>query len=536
MKTFRPYTLLLGALLAVTGFLATGASRSTTVRGERVLINPMSYQVSTVAGAADKVLVYDADQAKNGWAYANAVGSGGSTVLETTQILKDNGTNAIKSGALLTNIVINSGTITVPDNAYSVVGSADSNLGIKFVDGSPDYIRLGRGTLDPISAHIDATTQDVGVDYGSPGVDDMTMKYTIGSASAGDDIKFDFLQGSSYFWRHAYTNDGSANLDYKIMTVSGTTPTLVDTPMVIPYSTSSPVDFGRATKHDEIQLDTTAGATIRGSDSANTTIDISSDTVTIDIASSSEVVTISNAGVDLAQGSLTVQTGDIDTAGGSVGGTDYVNNGAFTGERVLYWNSGDNTLDESGVVVTDIVQISDAWYDTLSINAGSFYADNLTNGASSATVSLGTTDTGVDLWQFVDATTTNQIQVGPFIFGSGWDASSVKFKIGWTATNTVAGGTCHWGVSAKAVADTEDPGAVAWGTEVVVTDDDSTTANTWNLSESGTLTVGNTPADGDAIWLRVRRVDLGTDDLAGLADFSKIIIEYARTFETSSQF
>ena len=94
-----------------------------------------------------------------------------------------------------------------------------------------------------------------------------------------------------------------------------------------------------------------------------------------------------------------------------------------------------------------------------------------------------------------------------------WDLSAITFQAFWSTTATDADGVA-WGLQGVAVSD-GDPIDATWGTAVVVTDDaQSAAGDVLVTAESGSVTIGGTPADDDLVLFRIfRDVSDANDDM-----------------------
>ena len=98
-------------------------------------------------------------------------------------------------------------------------------------------------------------------------------------------------------------------------------------------------------------------------------------------------------------------------------------------------------------------------------------------------------------------------------FPKSWDEGTVTFKGFWTTSAAVTTGVAI-GLQGVAVSDNDTIDA-AYGTAVVVTDDALNAAEDLMVTaESGAVTIGGTPAEGDTVFFRVfRDTSDGNDDM-----------------------
>ena len=105
---------------------------------------------------------------------------------------------------------------------------------------------------------------------------------------------------------------------------------------------------------------------------------------------------------------------------------------------------------------------------------------------------------------FVNA--ANQFAVFKIKTPRNWDASTFTVQIDWT-TETEGAGDVIWGIAAVAAADGDDLTAAGlnYGTEVNVTDTQTTINQEQVAPRSANITAANTPAAGDVLYVRVQR-------------------------------
>ncbi len=105
-----------------------------------------------------------------------------------------------------------------------------------------------------------------------------------------------------------------------------------------------------------------------------------------------------------------------------------------------------------------------------------------------------------------------QFEIG---FPKAWDLGAVSFKAFWTHQGGQTGGLdgVAWGLQGVALS-SGDPFATAYGTPVVVTDDQVTGDDIYMTAESAAITIAGTPAADDMTVFRIfRDVDDAADDL-----------------------
>jgi hypothetical protein len=113
-----------------------------------------------------------------------------------------------------------------------------------------------------------------------------------------------------------------------------------------------------------------------------------------------------------------------------------------------------------------------------------------------------------------DSTADEHAQFG-IAAPKSWNESTVTFKAVWTHAGGQTGGLdgVAWFLQGVACSD-DDTADVAYGTGVVVTDDQATGEDVYFTSESSAITIAGTPAEGDMLFFRVGRdVSDAADDL-----------------------
>lgn len=130
-----------------------------------------------------------------------------------------------------------------------------------------------------------------------------------------------------------------------------------------------------------------------------------------------------------------------------------------------------------------------------------------TNGAAEGIVELATTLQPLETLDF--DTTTQEFAVFQWLPPKRWDRGTITFQAYWTAAS--GSGTAGFLLEGVAISN-DDALNTAYGTAVAVLDT-LITANDLHISPvSNAVTIAGTPADGDLVWLRVKR-DVSTDDL-----------------------
>lgn len=152
-----------------------------------------------------------------------------------------------------------------------------------------------------------------------------------------------------------------------------------------------------------------------------------------------------------------------------------------------------------------------------------------TNGPSTAQLESSTNKLNYPTLDF-DGTTQEyaHFQVA---FPKGWNEGVITFKAFWATTNASTNGVA-WGLQGIAASD-GDTIDTAFGSAVYVVDNAQTSAAKLYISaESGNVTIGGSPAEGDLVYFRVTRdPSNGSDDMT--QDARLIGIQLYFTTDTS---
>lgn len=133
-----------------------------------------------------------------------------------------------------------------------------------------------------------------------------------------------------------------------------------------------------------------------------------------------------------------------------------------------------------------------------------------TNGAAAFSVELATNGVMIRGYDF-DTSTAESIQF-LIAFPKQWNEGTVSFRAYWTAAS--GSGGVAFSLRGRAASD-DDAMDASWGTAVAVTDTFIAANDMHVTAESGAVTIGGSPAEGDLIWLEVtREVANGSDTLA----------------------
>lgn len=134
-----------------------------------------------------------------------------------------------------------------------------------------------------------------------------------------------------------------------------------------------------------------------------------------------------------------------------------------------------------------------------------------TNGAASATLESTTNKVTYKVLDFDQ--TTEEFAHFAVPFPKSWNRSTITFEVLWTAS--AGSGGVVWALEAIALSD-DDAIDTAYGTAVQVSDTLIATGDVHKTAVSSALTVGGSPAVGDLVFFRIKRVPAdGSDTLTG---------------------
>jgi hypothetical protein len=149
-----------------------------------------------------------------------------------------------------------------------------------------------------------------------------------------------------------------------------------------------------------------------------------------------------------------------------------------------------------------------------------------TNGPSSGTTELSTNKNMKSTFDF-DATTAESVQFS-YLLPKGVNTTfTMTFKPVWSFAS--GSGAVVWEMAAVATSD-GDAGDVAFGTGQTSTDTAQTAGMTHIGPESSTITIAGSPATGDFINVRVKRLPADAGDTLGVdAKLLGVLIRYTYT-------
>jgi len=165
--------------------------------------------------------------------------------------------------------------------------------------------------------------------------------------------------------------------------------------------------------------------------------------------------------------------------------------------------------------------------EEIQVGAGSM-RPSITNGAAIADAEMTTNKNNYTFMDFSDSGGKLYAEFD-FILPSDYNASTITYKVHWTA-NSTSTNSAVFGLQLVAIAD-DGTLDVAWGTAQEVTDANKSTAYDLNISPaSSALTIAGTPAAGERVSCRFYRDSgNGSDTLAATARVLGIVISYTRS-------
>lgn len=179
----------------------------------------------------------------------------------------------------------------------------------------------------------------------------------------------------------------------------------------------------------------------------------------------------------------------------------------LTNWALLATNTFDYKYQTGSANLTNWAGLTTNAYHTIWIDAGAM----LTNGAGYCTAGYHAPTNGnypiYDVWDFDG--TANETNYFKLAMPDSWDLASVKVKYFYFQQTADDTKKVVWGISAVANS-SGDFIDNTWGTEVKTTNTCLASTNKLNIAASAAITVGGTPALGDLITFRIRRIP--TDD------------------------
>ena|SRR5436190_2705647 len=175
------------------------------------------------------------------------------------------------------------------------------------------------------------------------------------------------------------------------------------------------------------------------------------------------------------------------------------------------WNGDTTNAPSKNAVYDKIETLTNIGKQTIYIPASAMISAG-TSGASTATLESASNKLNYAVIDF--DSTTQEYAHFQAAMPKSWDEGTVTFKAFWAAGVASTGGVA-WGLQGIAASD-GDTIDTAFGTAVYVVDNgQSSTAKQYVSGESGAVTIGGSPAEGDLVYFRVTRDPAnGSDDMA----------------------
>lgn len=185
------------------------------------------------------------------------------------------------------------------------------------------------------------------------------------------------------------------------------------------------------------------------------------------------------------------------------------------------WGAVDQNISATGKWQEGGVDISPIGLHDYYVDAGGFIH---VDSESLATRIIGATVNQKAIAYIPFTTAVDTFATAKFKLPRTYDLGTMTAVINWMAPS--GSGNVVWGISAVAVSDDEAI-STAFGTEVVLTADTFTVADdSLDTARSSDITIGNTPADADTIYLKIQRRGAdGGDTFTGEAQLLGVWIE-----------
>lgn len=174
------------------------------------------------------------------------------------------------------------------------------------------------------------------------------------------------------------------------------------------------------------------------------------------------------------------------------------------------WNGVTGVAPSKNAVRDQVETLLKQGRTTIPIMAGAMIAAT-TNGPSS-----GQTETSSNKVNFATKdfdTSTQEFCAFAIPMPKNYNNGTVTFEALWTAAS--GSGGVAWALQGVALSD-DDATDTAYGTEQVVTDTLITAGDVHRTSESSAITIAGSPAAGDVVFFRVKRVPSNGSDTLGV--------------------
>jgi len=185
------------------------------------------------------------------------------------------------------------------------------------------------------------------------------------------------------------------------------------------------------------------------------------------------------------------------------------------------------TFQEAGVDISPIGE-HDMWFDTALIEPD-------TAGARTTRL-IGSNPNGKQVAYIPFDSGADEVAVFKVKLERNYNLGTVTAVINWT-TQAEGAGDVIWGIAGVAVADGDDMAAAGtnYGTEVTVTDTQTTIDFSQDTPRTAAVTLANTPADADTVYIRIRRLgSAGGDTFANDADLLGVYLAFSTDAATAA--
>ncbi len=166
-----------------------------------------------------------------------------------------------------------------------------------------------------------------------------------------------------------------------------------------------------------------------------------------------------------------------------------------------------NKFQENSVNISPI-GLHDIWLDVgafVPVDSGVIATRLIGTGANQKSIAYVPFLTAVDTYA-----------VAKFKLPRNYDNGTITVIINWTS-ETEGAGDVEWAVSGVAASDGDDlsSGALDYGSPITVIDTQLTINDSQDTSRTTAITLGNTPSDGDTIYLKIQRSGTSGSDTFG---------------------
>jgi hypothetical protein len=217
----------------------------------------------------------------------------------------------------------------------------------------------------------------------------------------------------------------------------------------------------------------------------------------------------------------------LDGAAWEIGTGTYTSSGTTLSRTVTESSNADSALNLSGNAHVMVTARAEDFQDRvpygtqmIPIPAASCVA-RTTNGAASYSTELATNDIMLTGYEF-SAATEQAIQTSFVVPKQIDEGATMTARFHWTVASGGAANDVIWGIRARA-ASNDDAMDGTWGTAVTVTDTWIANNDNHITSLTSAMTVGNTLAEGDKLFLEFYRdADAGGDTLGTTAILTDI--------------